>query len=507
MKRSKFWLQICTFFIFITIIILFKLYKNDKKYHIIVKELNLRNILKKQNGINQKVFLLHETYLIIDDPLFGNNTAVSLFTGDINFPNYNKILCHSRDGTISKAKIELAAPLFVNEDKCQWAVFRSECNIEKNSSYLYLSREVNHEKSFVEVFLKKPEKPVDLAVCYGHSFMLDEWQNLIVAIELYKFFGASIQQLYWRSGRTEIYNLLREYENDGTIKLDLFGPTVSDELTKMLGFDIQLEIPTRNYITSINDCLLKYRNAKFVLVIDSDELYIPRLSTNILSELNYFSLLNPHANSFVFDRYDASSEMYKNPSLYNIKSTLLSLKISEHKRNLGKSVIIPKKTKGTHQHFGSYFKSNTNVVSIPSKLNYIIHNTKVTLLNDNETTYFNTNEIKNHSIFYWLTIEKINEINKSFNDNIKNNTLFKNLNTNYFFKNEVLTCKKELLEKLWLRNDVCIENYNYCSFPEISNVSCLSAKNIYKIYNLENNLVMFKKTNTVEIYSMNGCMY
>uniref|UniRef100_A0AAF5D332 Glycosyltransferase family 92 protein n=2 Tax=Strongyloides stercoralis TaxID=6248 RepID=A0AAF5D332_STRER len=505
--RVKFILHLCTISIFIIILILFKLYKNDKKYLIIIKNLEGRNLIKKQNGINRRVFLLHEMYYFDDDPMFGNSTAVSILSGDVNFPNYNEILCHSSDGTVSQAKIELVAPLFIGENKCQWTVFRSECRVEKNSSYLYLSGKDNSKKSLDKVFLKKPEKAVDLAVCYGHSFMLDEWQSLVVAIELYKFFGASIQQLYWRSGRVEIYNLLKKYEKDGIIKLDLFGPTVSNELTEMLGFDIQLEISTRNYITAINDCFLKYRNAKFVLVIDSDELYIPRLGTNLIDELNYFSILNPHANSFVFERYDTFSNAYKNPLLFNIESTLMSMQISTHKRNLGKSVVIPSKTKGIHQHFGSYFKSNTNVVSIPSKLNYIVHNNKITLLNDNETIYFNTSKDKNSTIFYWLSIEKVNEINRLFNDRIKNTNSFKNLNSNYFYKNNLLTCKKELLERLWLRDDVCIENYDYCLFEKISNVSCLSAKINYKSYKLKDDLVMFKKTNTVEIYSSNGCTY
>uniref|UniRef100_A0A0K0G0J7 Glycosyltransferase family 92 protein n=1 Tax=Strongyloides venezuelensis TaxID=75913 RepID=A0A0K0G0J7_STRVS len=507
MRNIKFSLKIYTILFFVVLFLILKLRKNDENYKNIIKDIELRDKLKKQNGINSKIFLLHEAYIFNDDPLFGNNTAVTLFSADVNFPNHNEILCYSKNGSFSKAKIELAAPLFVGETKCQWNVFRSECHVEKNSSSFYLSREKTHENNFVEVHLKKPEKAVDIAVCYGHSFMLDEWQGLITAIELYNFLGASIQQFYWRSGRIEIYNLLKMYEKFGAIKVDLFGPVINDKLTEMLGFDVQYEIPTRSYIASINDCFLKYRNAKFVLVIDADELYIPQHGRSIIDEMNYLSSLNPHANSFHFARYDASSIAFQSPFSFDMKSTLSSLKISDNKRNLGKSVIIPKKAKGTHQHFPSYYKSDTKTVFIPPDFNYIIHNTKVTLINDNESSSIDKDYDKRHTIFKWLSMTKLNELNNLFNDQIKNTHLFKNLNSNYSYKNILLRCKGELMEKLWLRYDVCIENYDYCSFKESLNLSCISAKTNYKFYNLEDGLVMFKKINTTEKFSMRGCTY
>uniref|UniRef100_A0A0N4ZV46 Glycosyltransferase family 92 protein n=1 Tax=Parastrongyloides trichosuri TaxID=131310 RepID=A0A0N4ZV46_PARTI len=476
--------------------------QKERKYIAILTEVETRNKIKERNINNSGIFVLHEAYHIKNDPLFGKNSAVFLFSADLNFPNKNEIYCQFKNGSFSKTKTELAAPLFVGENKCQWGVFRGECEINESNNYVKLS---GNSESFVEIPLKKPEMAVNLAVCYGHSFMLDEWQNLVVAIELYHKFGASIQQLYWRSGGLEIYNLLKTYEKRGFIKLDLFPPIINEELYNMLGYDVQLEIPTRNYVASINDCLLKYRNAKYVLVIDADELYIPRLASNIYEELNYYMLMNPNANSFLFDRYDASSIFRRNPLKFDLKEALLSITISKKKRTLGKSVIIPKRVKGTHQHFPSYTQKNTEVISISKKLNYIIHNSNNELINDNDKIIFNNKE--DNTIKHWLSKNRLEEINNSFKKITQISKSFKKLNSDNVYRQKIMKCKKDIMERLWKRNDVCIENYNYCDFKESKESSCIVASSKFMYHNLNNGLVIFKKLNMNIILSENSCTY
>uniref|UniRef100_A0AC35TLY8 Coatomer subunit gamma n=1 Tax=Rhabditophanes sp. KR3021 TaxID=114890 RepID=A0AC35TLY8_9BILA len=209
--------------------------------------------------------VFQNAFYIKEDAMFGNDTAVILFSSETNFSKKRTFFCKSESGLVTTAYTELAAPTFINEERCEWNVFRSECKVDKESKFVNIFNSNDYEEVLTQ--LERPHKAVDLAICYGHSFLLDEWQGLLTTIEMYRTFKANIQQLYWRSGRREIYDLLMEYQRHAIIKLDLFSPFSSHESLVKMGLDVNLKLSTRNYLAQMNDCFLKYRNAKYVMIL------------------------------------------------------------------------------------------------------------------------------------------------------------------------------------------------------------------------------------------------
>lgn len=49
--------------------------------------------------------------------------------------------------------------------------------------------------------------------------MLENWQIMLAALEIYKFYGADLSVLSITSVIDSLYIILKEYERDGTIRL------------------------------------------------------------------------------------------------------------------------------------------------------------------------------------------------------------------------------------------------------------------------------------------------
>lgn len=63
---------------------------------------------------------------------------------------------------------------------------------------------------FFQIPFRKPTKILhDVVTCFSPLFMNERWQLLILALEVYRYYGASMQNFYITSIISEVYKLLK----------------------------------------------------------------------------------------------------------------------------------------------------------------------------------------------------------------------------------------------------------------------------------------------------------
>lgn len=63
--------------------------------------------------------------------------------------------------------------------------------------------------SFKVLFRHAESKKYDVVACFSPLFYFERWQALLVSLEVFRFYGASIQVHYIQSVLTEILDVLR----------------------------------------------------------------------------------------------------------------------------------------------------------------------------------------------------------------------------------------------------------------------------------------------------------
>lgn len=72
----------------------------------------------------------------------------------------------------------------------------------------------------IQIQITKPDsKKRGFVVCFSRMFFFERWQAALTALQLYKFHGVDLMVIPIISVIKEIFDILREYENDGVVKL------------------------------------------------------------------------------------------------------------------------------------------------------------------------------------------------------------------------------------------------------------------------------------------------
>ncbi|PIC24984.1 hypothetical protein B9Z55_018089 [Caenorhabditis nigoni] len=126
-------------------------------------------------------------------------------------------------------------------------------------------------------------KKRDVVVCISPLFVSEQWQNFLLAVHIYKKYGAHMN-LYLISAVTSFYDLMKEYEKEGYmtiqpwIKVTFPGVPITTA-------DPHNEIEFRNQAACQTDCLLQFKeSARFVTFLDLDDVLIPRIAPTYVEE-------------------------------------------------------------------------------------------------------------------------------------------------------------------------------------------------------------------------------
>uniref|UniRef100_A0A1I7SZP2 Glycosyltransferase family 92 protein n=1 Tax=Caenorhabditis tropicalis TaxID=1561998 RepID=A0A1I7SZP2_9PELO len=189
----------------------------------------------------------------------------------------------------------------------------------------------------------------DVVVCTSPLFVSEQWQNFLFAVHVYRRFGAHMN-LYLISAVTSFYELMKEYEREGYLKIQPWVKVDFPGVSRTIA-DPHNQIEFRNQAASQTDCLLQFKeSARFITFLDLDDVLIPKLAPTYAEE---FQKLMEGKNKLAYifyhkENYDAITT--RNSSKFSLKKMFSSLEC-KHKRETGKIVVDPRNLNYTWIHF------------------------------------------------------------------------------------------------------------------------------------------------------------
>ncbi|UMM12513.1 hypothetical protein L5515_001254 [Caenorhabditis briggsae] len=231
-------------------------------------------------------------------------------------------------------------------DACKWIAMTATAEVVKNPSLLFVSLGGNHAPIPFEVVSTEP-KPV--VMCISPLFAAENWQNLLVALHVYKRFGAHMH-LYIRSVVSPMLEILRVYEQEGYVtlkpwnRINLLNRDERD-------FNPNLNVEFRSQAAAQTDCLLRYKEAsEFIAFLDLDDLILPRMANSYLNEFRFLAAENPTVAYFTYTKQNTRTRAYKRANVFSVEHVLRSVQF-EQTTETGKMVAIPSKVNNTWIHW------------------------------------------------------------------------------------------------------------------------------------------------------------
>ncbi|UMM34303.1 hypothetical protein L5515_007444 [Caenorhabditis briggsae] len=250
----------------------------------------------------------------------------------------------------------------------------------------------------------------DVVVCTSPLFVSEQWQNFLLAVHIYRKFGAHMN-LYLISSVTSFYELMKEYEREGYmtvqpwVKVDFPGvpKTTADPFN---------QIEFRNQAASQTDCLLQFKeSARFVTFLDLDDVLIPKIAPTYAEEFQ--KLMDGKKKlAYIFyhkENYDAV--VARDSSRFSLKKMFGSLEC-KHNRETGKIVVDPRNLNYTWIHFPPILPNGLEKYEVTE--NVITHLKTIVWTDDQEQSrrilieplYFDNSTAKIISSKDILSIEK-----------------------------------------------------------------------------------------------------
>jgi hypothetical protein len=140
-------------------------------------------------------------------------------------------------------------------------------------------------------------------------FFFERWQAAITAIHMYKFHKVDLMVIPVVSAIKEMFELLREYEKDGIVRLKRAAliPRIDG-----LDYDPNSESDWFNQVLNFDECLYEYReSAEFIAFADMDDIMIPKHGISLHEEMSQLAAAHPNLASFEFSWHWSSAVIRK----------------------------------------------------------------------------------------------------------------------------------------------------------------------------------------------------
>ncbi|CAI5438494.1 unnamed protein product [Caenorhabditis angaria] len=309
---------------------------------------------------------IFSVYYYNNSKSLGSSAISILMTADFEVLEHVKqfellAISSSDDRKVVTTKLERVTP----HDACKWITILTTCQLLPNLSQLLVSLGNEHTPIPFEVV---STSPIPVVMCISPLFASESWQNLLLALHVYKQFGAHMH-LYVRSIVSPIYEILKVYETEGYLtlkswnRIHLLNRNIED-------FNPNLNVEFRNQAAAQTDCLLKYKESSdYVAFIDLDDILIPRLANNYLGEFNYFSSENPSSVYFHYSKQNTKTKAYKRANFYTVENMLRSIKFQQ-KTETGKMIVKPANLNSTWIHWPH---KTVSFYTVPADINSITH--------------------------------------------------------------------------------------------------------------------------------------
>uniref|UniRef100_A0A0K0F5Q5 Glycosyltransferase family 92 protein n=1 Tax=Strongyloides venezuelensis TaxID=75913 RepID=A0A0K0F5Q5_STRVS len=316
-----------------------------------------------------------------NDPLFGKSYGVVIVTMLTTNIKLFSFLCYTKNennAILKKGKFILNKNNF--NKTCQYTTLFFTCPILEDSKVLGIIDDSRSDSKIFSYFLNKTFKKVDITVCYGSLFMFNDIEKFVLSSEMFLYNNVDRIQVYFKSGRLNEWNLLKKYRDSRNDKIHIkrmasfFNEGIShknyrDTVADHLWF-------SSKEATSM-DCFLKYRNSKFVIFSNYDEVLmenknfksylIKSIFFNPRVENIFLNVVNSKNGHIINKRKIIVNENAKNINLgdWTSKNAYLKFALTSLKHSSDYFYIkVPHEIVRNVQNF---FQTNNSILSILKK--------------------------------------------------------------------------------------------------------------------------------------------
>jgi len=409
----------------------------------------------------------------------------------------NSVISCEVDGKLTYPNIRrFAGPT----DLCKFGNYFLDCPADKRPESFALvgSNLFRHELKITET----DKTPYTLVVCFSRIFFYENWMILLATLEMYKLYGADLMVVQLLSIISEIYTILKAYENMGKVRIK---PASNLPKFPGLDYDPNAELEWSNIVSSYTGCLYDYRDsAQFILNVDVDDMVIPRHFGNLGHELISLSNQFPKASSFEFLWANTTTKLTRDPNTYEINEIIRNKYIHQWIDH-GKSAIIPKRiTVGRiHWPLEPDIRKGYSHVRLTHNDTETVHFRE--LIFDNSTvpepnTYFTNNT---QHFLLDLSLKYLLERNPSAKQ------AFFNLPTGPIYSKIIRDCHAEIFQQSHRGNLTSCPNVLVCNLEKtkIENLRpCTVLKNEYSFTKMSYNFVVSSVTET-GFFPSENCLF
>ncbi|PIC24994.1 hypothetical protein B9Z55_018093 [Caenorhabditis nigoni] len=197
---------------------------------------------------------------------------------------------------------------------------------------LKLARLVSDDGSTEIPFSLPSYDKQDVVTCFSPVYVYEQWQNFLLAVHVYKKFGA-FMHIYLISCITSIFKLMQRYETAGYLRIQPWNrvnfPHVPPHVV-----DPFVGIEFQNQAAAHTDCLLRYKEAaQFVMFLDLDNIIIPRIAPTYVEEFQRLTMEKPRIAYLVYDQESYAFVAPRKGRAFSVESMLNSLRYTRERNH------------------------------------------------------------------------------------------------------------------------------------------------------------------------------
>ncbi|CAJ0572387.1 unnamed protein product, partial [Mesorhabditis spiculigera] len=310
---------------------------------------------------------LISSYYYPNSKSLGPNAVALVLTGHIHSVTIEQVVImgwNQTANTMQMPRMQRITPHHV----CKWVSYEIVTNTLPNMTQLAMVLGNRYE---VIPFREPVYERHEVVTCIAPLFANEQWQYALFAAHTYKRFG-TYMHLYVRSMVAPMFEMLKEYEKEGYLKIQPWMrinlKTVDEEL-----FNPNVHIEFRNQAAAQTDCLLQYKeSASYISFVDLDDILIPRLANNYLSEFNMMFAANPMAAYVHYSKENVAVRGHIASEDFSLAQMYSSIEFKQVNET-GKFVTKPSLINSTWIHWPVWMPPGMRGHNVPHHMNAITH--------------------------------------------------------------------------------------------------------------------------------------
>ncbi|CAL2046450.1 unnamed protein product [Caenorhabditis brenneri] len=280
---------------------------------------------------------------------------------------------NSTNKIVARAQYERITP----HDHCQMISVFATMQLLPNLHSIYMMS--GEYRTLIPHKVVPSHQKRDVIVCISPIYVSEQWQNFLLAVHIYKHFGA-FMHIYFISAISAFFQLLREYEKSGYLTIQPWDRVIFPFVPGVIA-DPYSQMEFSNTAAAQTDCILQYKeSSKFVALFELNDILIPILAPTFAGEFQALIRNNSNIVHLTYPRQNFGATFF-NETETTFEGLANNLKDLGTQQRFGKIVLDPQLINYTWIDRPPYLK---NGEELEVTENYITHLQNV-VWNYNET--------------------------------------------------------------------------------------------------------------------------